>query len=208
MYVKDQKNDVVARCVVIGDVDGSGEINSDDAEKALKYMEGIGNFENYQLIAMNVNNDEYIGTVDSKLMLAVGIRMVSKEDVDSWNNADIKDPNKLITKSEKESMEAYINSLTPENNLYKWKYVSGINYKIIGNITSETTGDDIVNGLGLKGKAYIKRIIRDDDEGTEIIKKITTEAVENGDYLILIDEVVIYGNVVCSQGGSVATISK
>ena len=62
-------------------------------------------------------------------------------------------------------------------------------------LTTETAiknGNDIIDGLGLTGKAYIRRTTVDEEEN-EKEEEITTTAVQKGDEIVLKDEEIIYG---------------
>ena len=50
----------VARTVIFGDADCDGMVMLSDTSQVLKYSDSNANFESYQIVAMNTNNDIYI----------------------------------------------------------------------------------------------------------------------------------------------------
>ena len=187
------ENDVIARVVILGDVDCSGGVSTEDINEIQKYCgkeENRKEYMDYQVVAMNIYNDEFIGDKDTDIIFEI---LQKKKKLEDYQKIEIKNPNKIIIKNKKEAIELYISTLTPQNSKYEWKYIESIDkYRVTGEIVDETTGNDIIDGLGLTGKAYIRRTTVDEEEN-EKEEEITTTAVQKGDEIVLKDEEIIYG---------------
>ena len=197
-------DEIVYRVALIGDVDGNGTITGSDAVIVQQYIGGK-KFEDYEVVAMNIYNDEYIGTeyVISILELSTS---TNEHLLEFYQNVEIKDPSKMIVKNEKESYEIYFNSLTQKSESFEWKWAKDKQkYKITGDLTAEITGDTLIEELGLTGKAYVRRVTLDEDE-EEVEEKITTQAVQAEDEIVLTEKKIIYGNRIGGNNKVLATI--
>ena len=201
-----KENEIIYRVVVFGDIDGDGIIEPADASATLQYIEGVDRkFEDYQIAAMNIYNDEYIGSEDAIVILEV---LARGRNMNNFQCVEAKSPNKLIVKTEKEAMEKYVANLTPKDELYKWEWQEKKGrFRITGDMTEEITGDSIIESLGLTGKASVIRTTVDEDEGDEK-EEITTKPIQNGDDIILKENEVVYGYRIGGSDRWLATIYK
>ena len=201
-------DEVIARVVIFGDINCDGEIQPGDSTAILQYIKDFNGarskFEDYQIAAMDIYNDGYIGTEDSTIILEICSSYYDLDDMRRYQNAEAKLQDKLIVKAYKEAMETYVNGLTPKDDLYKWEWLEKKEeFRITGNMTEETTGNSILESLGLTGKAKIIRINEDGDE-----VEITTESVENDDEIRLKNKEILYGHRLGYKNGYIATIYK
>ena len=201
-------DEVIARVVIFGDINCDGEIQPGDSTAILQYIKDFNGarskFEDYQIAAMDIYNDGYIGTEDSKTIVEICASYYDLDDMQRYQNIEAKSQDKLIVKAYKEAMETYVNGLTPKDDLYKWEWLEKKEeFRITGNMTEETTGNSILESLGLTGKAKIIRINEDGDE-----VEITTESVENDDEIRLKNKEILYGHRLGYKNGYIATIYK
>ena len=201
-------DEVIARVVIFGDINCDGEIQPGDSTAILQYIEDFNGarskFEDYQIAAMDIYNDGYIGTEDSTIILEICAKHYGLDDMQRYQNIEAKSQDKLIVKAYKEAMETYVNGITPKDDLYKWEWLEKKEeFRITGNITGETTGNSILESLGLTGKAKIVRITEDGD-----VIEITTEPVEQDDEIRLKNKEILYGHRLGYKNGYIATIYK
>ena len=182
--VKDGKT--VARTVLFGDINCDGSISSADITRCLRFISGLDQWQNYQIVAMDINHDGYVGNIDSNLIARKTGNLVNLNDYQRGTATNFK---KISKKSEIETTKEYISKLEMKDTSYKWVEKSTY-MRLEGAITAETTGNVVIEGLGLTGKAYVRRT--DSEEGTE--ETITTQGVKIGDEIVLIDGYEAYGN--------------
>ena len=183
---------IVARVVVFGDIDCSGEITVSDGSDILCQVTGTHVLtEGFCIAAMDLNHDGYIGNIDYQMVLDATVGKCNLSDCQK--NAAI-DPKKLNSKKEGEIKKEYVDKLQLQDTSYKWMYDTESDTIWLEVPTLEITGNDLISGLGLSGKALIKR-----KEGRKDIE-ISTEKIQEGDKIVLIEPYCAYGSEITLLG--------
>ena len=186
---KKENEKIVARVVVFGDVNCDGKINfENDAASIVRHYGDVSGIptKDFSVVAMDVNHDGYIGNIDYKL---VSEAAALKEDVNfnDYQKGTATSFKKISKKSEIEIKKDYTSKLEMKNSSYKWTVDGGVMY--LDGATTETAGSDLIDELGLKGKAYVGR-----SAGKGQYKEITTDNIKSGDKIFFIEPYYSYGS--------------